>query len=66
MDLDTILIIVGVGAVVSIIGGWAIIYYATLRHEDYQEYDDNKPKLTTKEKNELKQWIKNQDKDAPF
>ncbi len=66
MDLETIFYSVIIGTIVLIIGGWTLIYYATLQHDNYHGYDDERPEFTEEEKKELSLLAKNQDKDVPL
>jgi len=66
MNLNEILVMIAIGAIILVIGLWVILYYATMKHEDYHGYDDKRPELTNKEKKELSKWAKNQDDDVAF
>ncbi len=45
MNINEILIMIGFGAGILIIGGWVIIFYATVRHEDYKNTLNKKEKF---------------------
>lgn len=80
MSLNESLITIGFGASALVIGGWVMIYYATMKHEEYQniakEQDDwvnqQVQKQIDKDIEELRNKPKNQtvkanfDDDVPF
>jgi len=66
MNLNEILVMIAIGAIILVIGLWVILYYATLKHEDYHGYDDERPEFTEEEKKKLSLLAKNQDDDVPF
>ncbi len=81
MNINEILILIGLSAGALVIGGWVILYYATLRDKEYEEIaakqnawvNEQVQKQIDKDREERKNKPKNQtvktdftDDDVPF